>query len=144
MKKRIALVISLLLTILNVFCVWSAYDELTSNYELISKEVTIIDKYSIGHTDINGTDSESNYMKGIDSKGNYVKIPNWNAEIGDIITVYQNKNSANANGGDPEWFTSEKEVKGNSQFAIILFTIFSIITFIWFINSIKELKNNIT
>ncbi len=136
-KKVLLLIFLFFLLFFNVFGIISAYDENHKNYEVISKEVTIIKKYTIHSTTGSG---ESKYMTGEDDEGNRYKIPDQTANIGDEITVYANPNSANYNGGDRQWFTSETKLKNSNNFGIVIFGIASVIIILIIVNSIKRLN----
>ncbi len=47
--------------------------------------------------------------------------------IGDYATVYQNPESPNAKSSDPEWFTSEAAVYGNSKATFFIFGVILLI-----------------
>ena len=125
-KKVLSLIFLFFLLFFNAFAIISAYNENHKNYEVISKEVTIIEKYTIGSPA--DSNNYSKYMTGEDDEGNQYKIPNQTADIGDKITIYANPNSANYNGGDREWHTSETGLKNpiltmpllSEEFTIIL------------------------
>ena len=123
-KKVLSLIFLFFLLFFNVFIIVSSYNENHKNYEIISKEVTIIEKYTI-HSHKGSGDSE--YMTGEDNEGNQYTILGHTADIGDEITVYTNPNSANYNGGDREWFTSETKLRTYNNVAIVIFGIASMI-----------------
>ncbi|WP_143008403.1 hypothetical protein [Pseudobutyrivibrio sp. YE44] len=93
---------------------------------IVSEQVTITNKYEITHHHYKGGTTSSHYMTGQNENG-YYKIPGDAYDIGDVVTVYQNPESANAKGGDPEWHTSEAAVYNTAKFSFVLFTIFAII-----------------
>ncbi|SEP59563.1 hypothetical protein [Butyrivibrio sp. TB] len=97
--------------------------EAFGNTKIISQEVVIIDKYETGN---GGKTGNSYYMKGINDNGEY-KIPGDKYDIGDTVTVYQNPNSANAKGSDPQWYTSAEYAKGTSTAGFVFFTVLAII-----------------
>lgn len=138
-KKVLSLIFLFSLLFFNVFGIVSSYNENHKNYEVISKEVTIIEKYTIGSPDNN---SYSKYMTGEDDEGNQYKIPNQTADVGDEITVYANPNSANYNGGDREWFTSETGLKNHNNFGIVVFGIASMIIVLIIIGTIDDLRKS--
>lgn len=136
-KKVLLLIFLFSLLFFNVFGIISAYDENHKNYEVISREVTIIEKYTINSHKGSG---DSEYMTGEDDEGNHYKIPGQTADIGDEITVYTNPNSANYNGGDREWFTSETKLKNSNNVGIVVFSIASVIIITIIVNLIKQLN----
>ncbi len=138
-KKVLSLIFLFFLLFFNAFAIISAYNENHKNYEVISKEVTIIEKYTIGSPA--DSNNYSKYMTGEDDEGNQYKIPNQTADIGDKITIYANPNSANYNGGDREWHTSETGLKNSNNAGIVIYSIASVIIIIMIDASIKELKS---
>lgn len=53
-------------------------------------------------------------------------------ETGDVIQIYRNANSVNAQTqdtgmGDPEWYTSVGKVERSEAFGIVMFSIFTVI-----------------
>lgn len=66
-------------------------------------------------------------MTGEDDEGNYYNILGHTADVGDGITIYANPNSANYNGGDRHWFTSETRLKNYGNAGIVIFSIASVI-----------------
>ena len=138
-KKVLLLIVLFFLLFFNVFAIISAYDENHKNYEVISKEVTIIEKYTIRSD--TGSD-ESEYMTGEDDEGNQYTILGHTADVGDKITVYANPNSANYNGDATEWFTSETRLKTYNNVAIVIFGIASVIIIGIIADSIKRFNRS--
>lgn len=126
MKKKIKIVLLALLLVFNISGVILYAGEGFSPHIVIEeKQVTIIDKYTIGRAD---SSHESSYMKGQDAEGNIhiitgpLKLQN-RTHIGDKISIYQNPDSANAQGGDPQWKLSPGLVRRNSIMGFFLFVI---------------------
>lgn len=117
-------IVIILFLIFNIFGTITYYKESVGNQEIISEEVIITDKYRIGHGG-----RYSYYMTGKNENGFY-KIPTDSYDIGDKVIIYQNPNSANAKGGDPQWHTTVKAVQGESYMRLIMFIIFTIINII--------------
>ena len=69
-------------------------------------------------------------MYGEDTDGNRYKIPGDTADVSDVINIYINPNSANAQGSDPQWCTNPKQVRINSIIGIIFFGILTSINII--------------
>lgn len=136
-KKIICVSFLSMLLLFNIFGVYTSFEENYIKKEIVEKEVTIIDKYEILNSS-EYSDSYSKYMKGIDVNDELVIIPGDSAAIGDRIIVYQNKNSAEANGSDPKWHTSIKAVEGTSIFGMILFGFFTIINLCILVHYIKK------
>ena len=128
-KKKIVIIIFLfLLLFFNVFGTYGYYEERFITRSIVSKDVVIIDKYTIGGnaSDMN---SGSHYMKGQDEDGKIILIVGDKYNIGDTVTVYINENSTQANawGTSPEWHTSVSSTDATSTFGMILFAIISIV-----------------
>jgi len=125
-KTRTGNIRKIVLSVLLIFCIFGMITyskEAFGNTKIISQEVVIIDKYETGN---GGKTGNSYYMKGINENGEY-KIPGDKYDIGDTVTVYQNPNSANAKGSDPQWYTSAEYAKGTSTAGFVFFTVLAII-----------------
>ena len=104
MKRIVAVIVLFQLLVVNLFGLWqNLYAK--ANEVIEEKEVTIIDSYTIQ----TGDSGESSYMTGTDGE-EYYKIVGDGYEIGDVIMIYRNANSVNAQVGDtamgdPEWYS---------------------------------------
>lgn len=138
-KRAIILVVLFLLLIFNIIATGLYYGEGHGDYSIESHEVTIIDQYVI-HGDAGSADSY--YMTGRDDAGDKYTIMSHDAEIGDRITIYANPNSAEYNGGDRHWYTSEKRVRRMSSFATGMFALFTVVNILVIIGVILGIKKN--
>lgn len=126
MKKKIQTVLLVLLLLFNVFGVFLyAAEGFSANIAMEERQVTIIDKYTIGRKN---SSRSSSYMKGQDADGNTYVITGplkvqKRTSIGDEITIYQNPDSANAQGGDPQWKLSPWQVRRDSIMGFFLFVL---------------------
>ena len=126
MKRIVAVIVLFQLLVVNLFGLWqNLYAK--ANEVIEEKEVTIIDSYTIQ----TGDSGESSYMTGTDGE-EYYKIVGDGYEIGDVIMIYRNANSVNAQVGDtamgdPEWYSSLKMARQGEIFGITLFSIFTIL-----------------
>lgn len=126
MKRIVTVIVLFQLLVANLFGLWqNLYAK--ANEVIEEKEVTIIDSYTIQ----TGDSGESSYMTGTDGE-EYYKIVGDGYEIGDVIMIYRNANSVNAQEGDtamgdPEWYSSLKMARQGEIFGITLFSIFTIL-----------------
>lgn len=141
MKHKIITFILYLFLVFNVFGIFSYAMESFGKVEIEEKTVCIVDKYSVGHVSDYG-DSESYYMTGKDVDDNFYKIIGHSADVGDVITIYRNPNSANAQGGDEEWFVTEKNMKLYSVLGFVLFVLLTICNIVM-IRYCKREKDNV-
>ena len=126
MKK---VVITILLVLLLLFHLFAVAENVNAkvNKVIEEKEVTIIDSYTVQ----TGDSGESSYMTGTDGD-RYYKIVGSGYEMGDVIRIYRNANSVNAQAegtamGDPEWYTSVGKAEQTEGAAIVLFSILAMI-----------------
>lgn len=136
MKFIIKITLLFLLLFFNLFGIYESYQERFVSRNIISKEVTLFDKYSIG----NGKGGDSDYMKGLDDNGDVTLIVGDEYNIGDRITVYINTNSMQAQSeSDPEqWHTSIAKADMSSFIGIVVFVIFTIINILLIIVTINS------
>ena len=126
MKRIMTAIVLFQLLVVNLFGLWqNLYAKVNEVIE--EKEVTIIDIYMIQ----TGDSGESSYMTGTDGE-RYYKIVGDGYEIGDVIQIYRNANSVNAQAGDtamgdPQWYSSLKMARQGEIFGITLFSIFTIL-----------------
>lgn len=134
-KKTIIIIILSLLLLFNIMGTYGYFKE-SFDKDIISKQVTIIDKYTIqsGHELSTGT----TYMKGQDDNGEIIVIIGNEYNVGDKAAVYSNKNSLNASGTAPEWHTSIEEIEATSVFSVVLFSIFTITNALYLILYCKK------
>lgn len=129
MKRIMTAIVLFQLLVVNLFGLWqNLYAKVNEVVE--EKEVTIVDCYTVQ----TGDSGESSYMTGMDDEGNY-KIVGDGYEIGDVIMIYRNANSVNAQAGDtalgdPQWYSSLKMARQGEIFGIMLFSIFTILNVI--------------
>lgn len=126
MKKTVVTILLVLLLLFNLFALVENVSA-KANEVVEEKEVTIVDCYTVQ----TGDSGESFYMTGVDSEG-YYKIVGDGYEIGDVIMIYRNANSVNAQVGDtamgdPEWYSSVKRAEQGDIFGITLFSILTIL-----------------
>ena len=126
MKKTVVTILLVLLLLFNLFALAENVSA-KANEVIEEKEVTIIDSYTIQ----TGDSGESSYMTGTDGE-RYYKIVGSGYETGDVIQIYRNANSVNAQVedtamGDPEWYSSLKMTRQGEIFGITLFSIFTIL-----------------
>lgn len=126
MKKTVVTILLVLLLLFNLFALAENVSA-KANEVIEEKEITIVDSYTIQ----TGDSGESSYMTGTDGK-EYYKIVGEGYEAGDVIRIYRNANSVNAqvedtDMGDPEWYSSVKRAEQGDIFGIILFSILTIL-----------------
>lgn len=126
MKKTVVTILLVLLLLFNLFALAENVSA-KANEVIEEKEVTIIDSYTIQ----TGDSGESSYMTGTDGE-RYYKIVGSGYETGDVIQIYRNANSVNAQVGDtamgdPEWYCSLKRARQGENFGITLFLILTIL-----------------
>lgn len=97
-----------ILMVFFIFSFCSSFYDLVIDNEIHTATVTISEKckkkIQYGHRErVRG-----HYMLAYDSAGNIYKINNWNAEVGDVITIYTNNTQYNSS--DPQWYTSKSEL----------------------------------
>lgn len=129
MKKKLTTILLVLLLLFNLLALAENVSAKV-NEVVEEKEVTIVDCYTVQ----TGDSGESSYMTGMDDEGNY-KIVGDGYEIGDVIMIYRNANSVNAQAGDtalgdPQWYSSLKMARQGEIFGIMLFSIFTILNVI--------------
>ena len=139
LKRAIILVVLFFLLIFNIIATMLYYNENHGNYAIETRDVTIIDQYII-HADAGSADSY--YMTGEDDAGDLYTIMSHDADIGDRITIYANPNSAEYNGGDRHWYTSEKRVGQMSSFATGVFVFFTVVNIIVILVVISGFRKN--
>lgn len=126
MKRIMTAIVLFQLLVVNLFGLWQNLYAIV-NEVVEEKEVTIVDCYTVQ----TGDSGESSYMTGMDGEG-YYKIVGDGYEIGDVIMIYRNANSVNAQVGDtamgdPQWYSSLKMARQGEIFGIMLFSIFTIL-----------------
>lgn len=138
MKK---VVITLLLFLLLVFNLFSLKTNLDAKLKetIEEKEVTITDKYTVR----TGDSSDSSYMTGTDGERSY-KIVGDCYEIGDVVEIYRNSNSVNAQAqdtslGDPEWYVSVTMVRRAGMFGVVIFSVFTVVNIAGIILYLRKL-----
>lgn len=121
MKSKIKTIILFVLLIFNVVVLSENITARFAAKEVLSKDVTIVDKYSIGGD--NDYYFETHYMKGEDDNGEVIVIVGNKYDIGDKVTVYADKSMVKS----AEWQTDVKAIARDSDITIILFLIFTVI-----------------
>ena len=139
MKKIVVTIVLVLLLLFNLFALAENVSAKV-NEVIEEKEVTIVDSYTIQ----TGDSGESSYMTGVDGEG-YYKIVGDGYEIGDVIMIYHNANSVNAQVGDtamgdPQWYSSLKMARQGEIFGIMLFSIFTILNVIVLVVYFKKIS----
>ena len=124
-KTKIKVTLLILLLIFNIFGIYQSFVECFIDYDIEQQTVRIVDKLYM-----HSKTSKTCYMYGEDEAGNRYKIPGDTADISDVITVYRNPNSANAQGSDPQWCTNPRQVRINSIIGIIFFGILTFVNII--------------
>ena len=141
-KKIVVLIFLSFLLFFNLFGTYGYFKERFLTRSIVSKDVVIVDKYTIGtYTD---TSSPSHYMKGKDKNDEIFLIVGDKCRVGDSVTIYINENSAQANsdGTTPEWHTSVNSVDATSAFGMVFFAIFSVINICFIVRYIKKPADN--
>lgn len=128
-----------LIAIIALLIIGIAYMLFTANEVFINKdkhinsmEVTIIKMYTLPWHDDN-----SYYMQGESKTGETVTILGNDYSVGDIVTVYINRNTLNAKVDQPEWHTTIREANGTYYIGLIVSSIFTIAMIIWLIDTLK-------
>lgn len=124
-KTKIKVTLLILLLIFNIFGIYQSFVECFIDYDIEQQTVRIVDKLYM-----HSKTSKTCYMYGEDTDGNRYKIPGDTADVSDVISIYINPNSANAQGSDPQWCTNPKQVRINSIIGIILFGILTSVNII--------------
>lgn len=129
-----------LIVIIALLLIGIAYMLFTANEVFINKdkhinsmEVTIIRNHAV-HSYDGGT---SYYMYGESKTGETITILGNDYSVGDVATVYINRNTLNAHGTQPEWHTTLREANGTYYIGLIMSSIFTIAMIVWLIDTLK-------